>query len=130
MDVYSRVGRLALMATLAATLASCGVFRGSDDITGKTIRYQVEYINSPQDALSKDALAISYSTNDGQQEQKNVRLPWTKVVGPAKPGFKASVRAQFNGFGTIICRIVADGAVIEEMVSNEDPYAVVECSAK
>ena len=81
-----------------------------------------------QDLASHGALIISYSTGDGQQEQKNVSLPWTKVVGTAKPGFTASVEAQFSGFGTITCRILADSKVIQSRTSAEEPYTAVQCS--
>ena len=122
------MGHLVLAVTLAASVASCGALRPGEDITGKVIRYQVEYTNSPEDLSDHDALSISYSTNDGQQEQTKVSLPWTKVVGSAKPGFKASVKAQFSGFGTIACRIIADNKVIQSRMSAEAPYSEVECS--
>lgn len=118
---------MALAITLAAVVTGCDSFHASG-ITGKTIRYQVEYTNSPEAGLDQDALSITYSTNDGQQGQKAVTLPWTKSIGTAKPGFKASVKAQFDGYGTIACRIVADGKVIQNRVSAEEPYPVVECS--
>jgi hypothetical protein len=122
------MGHLVLAVVLAASVASCGALRPNDDITGKKIRYQVEYTNSPEDLSAHGALRISYSTNDGQQEQKNASLPWTKVVGSAKPGFKATVKAQFGGFGTISCRILADDKVIQSRTSTEQPYPEVECS--
>jgi hypothetical protein len=129
MNGYWLVGGRIVAVTLAATIAGCDAVRQSGDITGKSIRYEVEYYGSPEDALSHSALTIRYTTNEGQQEQKDVGLPWTKAVGSAKPGFKASVTAQFSGFGTIACRIVANGKVVKQQTSAEDPYAVVECSA-
>lgn len=121
------VGQI-LVATLTATVTGCGALRGND-IAGKTIRYQVEYSGSPQDALSNRALVIDYTTTDGRQEQRSIVLPWTKVVGVAGRGFKPSVKAQFEGFGTIACRIVADSRVIAEQTSSEEPYPTVECAA-
>jgi hypothetical protein len=109
-------------------VAGCSHF-GDDAVTGKTIRYQVEYYGSSVDSLSHSALAITYSTSEGEQEQRNVSLPWTKSIGPATRGFTPSVKAQFNGLGTIICRIVADSDVIVTQTSREDPYAKVACSA-
>jgi len=114
---------------LTEALAGCGDFRDSTAITGKTIRYQVEYFGSSVDTMSHSALTITYSTDEGEQQQKNVSLPWTKSIGPAGRGFTASVKAQFNGFGTISCRIVADSEVIVTQTSSLDPYAAVECSA-
>jgi hypothetical protein len=125
------MGHLVLAVTLAISAASCGALRASDsgsDITGTVIRYQVEYTSSPQDLANHGALSISYSTGDGQLEQKNVSLPWTKVVGTAKPGFTASVEAQLSGFGTISCRILADSKVIQSRTSAEEPYPAVQCS--
>lgn len=118
-----------LMVMLTAAVTGCDAFRHDGDITGKSIRYEVEYFGSPEDALSRSALHITYTTNEGQQVQKDVGLPWTKAVGSAKPGFKATVKAQFSGFGTIACRIVANGKVIKHQASAEEPYAIVECSA-
>jgi hypothetical protein len=122
---------LRLLAVLALTeaVAGCGDFRDAAAITGKTIRYQVEYFGSAVDAQSHSALTITYSTNEGEQQQRNVSLPWTKSIGPAGRGFTASVKAQFNGFGTISCRIVADSEVIVTQTSSLDPYAEVACSA-
>jgi len=121
------MGHLVLAVALAASVASCDALRGGD-ITGKTIRYQVEYNPSAQDLVHHNALSISYSTSEGQREQKNVSLPWTRVVGTAQPGFKASVTAQFSGFGTIACRILANNKVIQSRTSAEEPYSTVECS--
>jgi hypothetical protein len=121
------MGHLALAVALAASVASCDALRDGD-ITGQTIRYQVEYNPSAQDLVHHSALSISYSTSEGQREQKNVSLPWTRVVGTAQPGFKASVTAQFSGFGTIACRILADNKVIQSRTSAEEPYSIVECS--
>ena len=94
-------------------------------IAGKIIRYEVGFISSPEDLLSHTAVSINYSTNDGQQEQRNVGLPWTKSVGTAAPGFTAAVKGQCCGFGTIECRILADGKVIGQHNSTEDPSCVV-----
>jgi hypothetical protein len=119
--------RRCALVVLVATTAGCGTAEPGGDITGKTIRYEVEYLGASEDALSHTALNISYSTSDGQQEQAEVSLPWTTVVGTAERGFTASVSAQFNGFGTIMCRIVADDTVIEQRSSTQDAYPVVEC---
>ena len=124
-----RMGQGLLTVALLFSTGGCGFMHRDAGIADKIIRYEVGFISSPDDRLSHSALSISYSTNDGQQEQTNVALPWTKGVGAARPGFTAKVRAQFDGFGTIECRIVADGKVIDERVSAGDPYPVVECSS-
>ncbi|WP_313674239.1 hypothetical protein, partial [Mycolicibacterium sp.] len=62
------------MLALTEAVAGCGDFRDAAAITGKTIRYQVEYFGSAVDTLSHRALSITYSTNEGEQQQKNVSL--------------------------------------------------------
>jgi hypothetical protein len=118
----------AAVTIIGALLAGCGYGGGADGITGKSIRYQVEYSGSPQTGITHRAISIVYATNEGLLEQDNVGLPWTKVVGSASPGFNASVKAQFYGFGTIICRILADDKLIQNKSSGEEPYPSVECS--
>ena len=117
-----------LVATLATTVAGCGALSGSD-ITGKTIHYRLEYSGAAQDGASNRALVIDYTTNDGRREEKNSALPWTQVVGVAQRGFTPSVRAQLDGFGSIVCRIVADGKVLAQQTSADGPYPAVECAA-
>ena len=114
---------------VVAVTACSGAYSVNHNVVGKTIRYQVEYVSSPLSQLADRAVTISYSTNEGKQEERMVVLPWTKVVGPAKAGFKPTVRAQFLGFGTITCRILADDKLVTQKLSGQDPYAVAECSA-
>lgn len=121
-------GLVALLLIVAVTACS-GAYSVNHNVAGKTIRYQVEYVSSPLSQLSNTAVSISYSTNDGRQEQRMVALPWTKVVGPAEAGLKPTVQAQFYGFGTISCRILADDKLVMEKVSQEGPYSVAECAA-
>lgn len=118
-----------LVVAFGATLSACGSSGGGDGIAGKTIRYQVEYYGSPQTGTAHRAVTISYAANDGRQEQHDVGLPWDTAVGPASSKFTPSVKAQFYGFGTIICRILADDNVIQEKASTEEPYPTVECQA-
>lgn len=120
--------RVVALTALAVLVAGCNPVRPDQGITGKTIRYQVEFFGSPVDRLSHTALNITYATSDGAETQKNVSLPWTKVIGPAGRGFTASVKAQFNGFGIIVCRIVADSKVVVKKASPQEPYAEVACS--
>jgi hypothetical protein len=117
-----------VILAVALLLAGCG-HGGGDDITGKSIRYEVEYYGSPQTGLANRAVIISYAAPDeGVQEQRNVQLPWTKDVGGAPAGFTASVKARFYGFGTIVCRILADDELIVHETSMEEPYPQVECA--
>lgn len=74
-------------------------------------------------------MTLGYSTHDGQQELRNVELPWTLAVGAAGAGFTPSVKAQFYGFGSITCRILAGDKVIQQQTSSEDTYPTVECKA-
>jgi hypothetical protein len=107
--------------------AGCDVVGGEKSITGRSIRYQVEYSGSPQTGLANRAVIISYATGEGLKEQHNVALPWTLAVGTAPAGFSASVTAQFYGFGTVVCRILADNELIVSVTSKDEPYPTVEC---
>jgi hypothetical protein len=115
--------------TSAAALVACGNGAGGDGIAGKTIRYQVEYFGSPQTGQAHRAVTISYTSHEGRQEKHLIALPWTTVVGTAHSGFTPAVKAQFYGFGTIICRILADDELIQQEMSAEEPYPTVECQA-
>jgi hypothetical protein len=124
----NRIALCALLVAVGIAVGGCGRLGHSDsDIAATTIRYQVEYDSTATGRPSQRALSISYATNDGEQEQTDVGLPWTKVVN-AGAGFTGMVRAQYAGSGLIACRIVADGKVIEQQVSV-GPYAVVECTS-
>ncbi len=117
-----------VLLALTAAASGCDVFRNDADVAGKTIGYQLEYYTMPGNALSRYALSISFATNDGPEQQKGVLLPWSKDIGAAQPGFTPSLKAQFNGYGTLVCRILADGEVVASAISAEDAYAVVECA--
>lgn len=126
----NRCSSLALTAAALAAMTATGcAIAGQHNVSGKSIRYQVEYQASALDRLSHGALSITYTTNDGPQEQKDIQLPWTKDIGTAGPRLRPSVKAQFDGYGTIICRIFADNRLIVERTSPEDPYPVMECTA-
>jgi len=124
----NRVALCVLLVTVGSAVGGCGrLGHGNADIAGKTIRYQVEYDSTATGRPSQRALSISYATSDGEQQQTDVGLPWTKVVSVGA-GFTAMVRAQYAGSGLIACRVVADGKVIDQQISV-GPYAVVECSS-
>jgi len=116
-----------VLLALAILPAGCGYVGGDNSIVGKSIRYQVEYSGSPHTGLANRAVIISYSTGEGTKEQHNVGLPWTVAVGTAPPGFSASVKAQFYGYGTVVCRILADDKLVVDATSTEEPYPTVEC---
>ena len=124
----NRVAVCVLLMVAGSAVGGCGRFGHSNaDNAGRTIRYQVEYDSTAVGHPSRRALSISFATNDGEQQQTDVGLPWTKVVS-AGPGFTAMVRAQYAGSGLIACRVVADGKVIEQQIAV-GPYAVVECAS-
>ena len=117
-------------AALAAMTATGCALAGQHNVVGKSIRYQVEYQGSPLDRMSHSALSVTYTTNDGLQEQTGIQLPWTEVTGTAGPRLRPSVKAQFDGYGSITCRIFADNKLIVERKSPpEIPYPAVECTA-
>lgn len=122
---------MALTGSVLAVMTANGCALASQhNVVGKSIRYQVEYQESPLDRLSHTALSITYTTNDGPQEQKAVPLPWTIVIGTAGPRLRPSVTAQFDGYGSITCRVFADNKLIVERISpSTDPYPAVECTA-
>ena len=124
----NRLALCILLVASGAAVGGCGRLGHSNaDIAGKTIRYQVEYDSTAVGRPSQRALSISYATNDGEQQQTDVGLPWTKSVS-ADAGFTAMVKAQYAGSGLIACRVVADGKVIDQQIAV-GPYAVVECSS-
>jgi Mycobacterium membrane protein len=124
----NRVALCVLLVAVGSAVGGCGrLGHSNSDIAGVTIRYQVEYDSTAIGHPSQRALSISYATSDGEKQQTDVGLPWTKVVS-AGAGFAAVVRAQYAGSGLIGCRVVADGKVIDQQISV-GPYAVVECSS-
>jgi hypothetical protein len=123
----NRVALCVLLVAAGNAVGGCGRFGHSADTAGTTIRYQVEYDSTAVGRPSQRALSISYATKDGEQQQMDVGLPWTKVVR-ADAGFTAAVKAQYAGSGLIACRVVADGKVIDQQISV-GPYAVVECAS-
>jgi hypothetical protein len=116
-----------VLLAVALAPAGCGHVGVDNAVTGKSIRYQVEYFGSPQTGLANRAVIISYSTTEGIKEQHNVGLPWTFAVGTVPAGFSASVKAQFYGYGTVVCRILADDELVVNATSREEPYPTVEC---
>jgi hypothetical protein len=87
---------------------------------GKTIRYEVT-------GGSGTAQNVTYMLNDGEEQDAQAALPWSKDF-TAKEGFEAFVvTAQNGGSGSISCKIIADGKVLTEKTSNGQ-YAVVTCS--
>ena len=116
-----------LSLAVAAPTTGCGGRSGGSDLAGKIIRYQVEFHGSPATGTATRALFISYATEDGPREQQDVGLPWTTVVSPTSSRFTASVKAQFYGFGTIVCRILADDSLVDMQTSMEEPYPTVAC---
>lgn len=87
---------------------------------GKMIRYEIT-------GDSGAAQNVTYSINQGQQQETNVGLPWSKEF-TADQGFQTFVvNAQNSGTGSISCTITVDGKVINQQTSNGQ-YAVVMCS--
>jgi hypothetical protein len=119
----------AVVVILGAALAGCGKPGDDVDIAGQSIRYEISYSAYPPSGLLRRAISLSYSTNDGQQDQRDVPLPWNTVVDTARAGFVPSITAQFSGYGSITCRILAGDKVIQLNTSPEGTYPAVECEA-
>lgn len=119
----------AVVVLLGAALAGCARAGDDVDIAGQSIRYEISYSVYPPSRLTRRATTLSYTTNDGLQERRDVPLPWNAVVDTARAGFVPSVKAQFHGYGSITCRILSGDRVIQMLTSPEDTYPTVECKA-
>jgi Mycobacterium membrane protein len=87
----------------------------------KKIRYEVT-----DDSATADN--VTYMINHGERQETKVTLPWSKEF-TADEGFQAFVvNAQNSGPGSITCKILVDGKVVNQQTSNEK-YALVVCSA-
>ncbi|MGW4123606.1 MmpS family transport accessory protein [Nocardia sp. NPDC004711] len=88
----------------------------------KTVLYEV---TSP----SGSANSITYFGSDnGQQQETQADLPWSKQVVNDSTFAIVGVTAQNGGTGDITCRITVDGTVKTEQTSK-GKYAVVSCTA-
>jgi len=116
----------AVLLTAASVIGGCSVLAGrlstefGNQNAGKTIRYEVT-------GDSGTALNVTYMINQGEQQDTNVALPWSKEF-TADDKFQAFVvNAQNAGAGSISCTITVDGRVINQQTSNGQS-AVVMCS--
>ena len=116
-----------VLVMLGAVPTGCGNTGDAVAIAGQSIRYEISYSAYPQSRLVRRAISLSYATNDGQQDQRDVPLPWNAMVDTPRAGVVPSVQAQFYGYGTITCRILAGDRLIQLSTSPEGTYPTVEC---
>ncbi len=118
--------RLMLARLLVATLAASTVVGGCapnpvlNQNAGKTVRYEVS-------SDSGAANNVTYMINNGEQQDTKVTLPWSKEFTVGEGFQPLVVNAQNAGSGSISCRILIDGKVVNEHTSDGQ-YAVVMCS--
>jgi Mycobacterium membrane protein len=110
----------AVMVGGCLAVAGCVTTQVGNQGAGKTIRYEVT-------GDSGTANNVTYMINQGEQQETNVALPWSKEF-TADGKFQAFVvNAQNAGAGSISCKITVAGQVINQQTSNGQ-YAVVMCS--
>jgi predicted secreted Zn-dependent protease len=101
-----------------AVLVACSVLvagpAGAQDQPQK-VRYEVSG-NSPT------AEYLSFQSDTGQHQQANVRLPWSTEFKPFG-GEVFVVSAQ--GPGTLTCRILVNGSVVNQATANGLPARTV-----
>jgi Mycobacterium membrane protein len=109
------------MRMVRAAFATAVMVGGCLAVAGcVTIRYEVT-------GDSGTANNVTYMINQGEQQETNVALPWSKEF-TADGKFQAFVvNAQNAGAGSISCKITVAGQVINQQTSNGQ-YAVVMCS--
>jgi Mycobacterium membrane protein len=88
---------------------------------GKVIRYEVI-------GNSGMAESVTHVTNNGQQQETNVTLPWFSEFTADQGLPTLMVRAQSDGPGSITCRILVDGKRQGQAVSGGG-HATATCSA-
>jgi uncharacterized protein YceK len=104
-----QVGQAGLLILFAIIVGGCSSVLEQN--AGKTARYEV----SGDSGMANN---VTYEINNGQQQNNQVALPWSKefTVGT---GFQPLVlNAQNAGGGSISCRILVDGSVVSEHTST------------
>jgi hypothetical protein len=106
-----------LFATGIGFVAMCGVGVGVAHATPNQpqVRYDVS-------GSSPVAEYLSFQSDTGQQQQANVKLPWsTQFIGYGGGVYVVSAEGQ----GTITCRITVDGNVVKEATATGTPGRTV-----
>lgn len=105
---------VAAVVALATTAGICGVGAAKAIPTVPQVRYQ---ISGPPVAEY-----ISYQAEDGQHQEANVKLPWSKQF----TGFGTQVFViSAQGPGAITCTISVDGKVVSSATAHGQPARTV-----
>ncbi|MBO0864436.1 MAG: hypothetical protein J2P16_05115 [Mycobacterium sp.] len=112
-SIKRHTGTSILAGLIAFSVVVAGVANAQDQ--PKKIRYEVSG-NSP------NAEYVSYQTDTGQQDQANVKLPWSTQF-TAFPGEVFVMSAQ--GPGPLTCRILINGNVVSQATANGQPARTV-----
>jgi Mycobacterium membrane protein len=115
------VGAVGIAFGLVWVASDMGFQLDQDRGKEKMIRYEVT-----DDSATADN--VTYMIDHGERQETKVTLPWSKEFTAAE-GFQAFVvNAQNSGPGSITCKILVDGKVVNQQTSNGQ-YALVVCSA-
>ena len=118
-----QAGLASLIILFAIIVGGCAPLNQNSVLNqnaGKTVRYEVS-------SNSGAANNVTYMINNGEQQDTNVTLPWSKEFTAGQGIQPLVLNAQNAGAGSISCRILVDGSVVSEHTSNGQ-YAVVMCS--
>lgn len=104
-----------LSATCIGLAATVGAGVAHATLDAPQVKYEIS-------GSSPVAEYLSFQSNTGQQQQVNVKLPWsTQFVGFAGEVYVLSAEGQ----GTITCRITVDGNVVKEATATGAPGRTV-----
>lgn len=109
----SRVGSSILAALMVFSVPVAATAHADDK--PPQVRYEVS-------GSSAAAEYLSYQSDTGQHQQANVKLPWsTQFTSFGGEVFVLSAQ----GPGPLTCRILVDGAVVNEATANGQPARTV-----
>jgi len=105
---------------LAESLSGCMATGMPNMQAGRKVTYEVV-------GSSAYANNVTWSTQQGQQQDTEASLPWSRIFTTGS-GFQSFVvLAQNSGSGYISCKITVDGKVIASQTSTGQ-YATVTCT--
>jgi Mycobacterium membrane protein len=108
-------GASLLSATCVGLAATLGAGVAHADLNQPQVKYEVS-------GSSPVAEYLSFQSEGGQQNQANVKLPWsTQFTGFGSEVLVISAEAP----GTITCRITVDGNVVKEATATGAPGRTV-----
>jgi Mycobacterium membrane protein len=104
-----------LSATCIGLAATVGAGVAHATVDQPKVKYDIS-------GSSPVASYLSFQTDHGQQQQTNVKLPWSaQFIGYGGGVYVISAEGQ----GTITCRITVDGNVVKEATATGAPGRTV-----